>query len=498
MTVNSSPNKAIAHSTIYAVGNILRQLAGFIMLPIYTRYLSPHDYGVVGLLIFFIGLMEVFFGARLVQSVPKFYHDSGGQRHRNAVVSTALIITFFVSLFFTVLMIAFRDPISTALLGDNHYGKAMALFSVLLVTQAVEFYGMTYLRILELPITFITVSLVKLVLQLGLNVWFIVELEMGVLGIALSSAISSALFAFLLGAFTLAKTGIIFDKAMAIKQLMFCWPLWVGALAGIYIGSANRIFIRFFSTLDDIGLYELAVKFSSILLLLVWEPFSQYWNIERFSIYRNDNDPSSIFRVVFRFIVALLAVVGVGISIFAQPVIELMSDQAFHLAFEAVPLLVGGTFFGCLVLFCDFAFLAGERTGRISQNTYICAAVVSLFYVALIPALGFVGAALALMLAQFVHFVVTYFRSKRLFDMQLDMGYLFWVVLMSFVAVGIALMFPVSDSLIVKGLFQSVVYLVFFGMLYFIYIRDVTSKQYLYGFFDVVRRKLGMDQDDKK
>lgn len=480
MTTQSSPRKAITHSTIYAVGNMLRQLAGFIMLPIYTHYLTPHDYGVVGLIIFFIGLMEVFFGARLVLAVPKFYHDANTQQERNAVVSTALIITFLVSVFFTALMIVFSEPLSTALLGDDHYGKSMALFSVLLVTQALEFYGMTFLRILERPIAFVTVSLLKLVLQLSLNIWFIVGLEMGVLGIALSSAISSLLFAFLLTVFTLYHTGVLFDKAMAIKQLLFCWPLWVGSLAGIYIGSANRMYIRIFSTLDDIGLYELAVKFSSILLLVVWEPFSQYWNIERFSIYRNSDNAAATFRVVFRFMVALLAIVGVGISIFAQPVIELMSDESFHLAFEAVPLLVGAAFFGCLVQFCDFPFLAKAKTAVMSQNTYICAAVVSVFYFLLIPSFGFVGASLALMLAQFVQFVVTYIRSRRHIDMNLDMGYLFWVVFISYASVGIALMYPVSDSWIIKTAFQAAVCLVCSLGIYMVYVLDPVSKNYLY------------------
>lgn len=491
MTKEASPNKAIKHSTIYAIGNILRQLAGFIMLPIYTHYLNPHDYGVVGLFVFFIGLMEIFFGARLVQAVPKFYHDTDDQRTRNAVVSTALIITFFVSIFFTVLMIVFSESLSNALLGDDHYGKALALFSVLLVTQAVEFYGMTFLRILERPIAFITVSLFKLVLQLALNVWFIVELEMGVLGIALSSAISSSLFAVFLAGFTLLNTGVIFDKTIAVRQVLFCWPLWVGALAGIYIGSANRLYIRFFSTLDDIGLYELAVKFSSILLLLVWEPFSQFWNVERFAIYRNSNDVAGTFRLVFRFLVLLLAVVGVGISIFAQPVIELMSDKSFHLAFEAVPFLVGGTFFGCLVLFCDFAFLATERTARISQNTYVCAAFVSVFYISLIPAFGFLGAALALMFAQFVHFLVTYIRSKSLFDMSLDMRFLSLVVLISSASVTAALTLHVTDILWIKVLFQMCIYLLFCVTLYFVYARDATSKQYMFKFLELVSNRFG-------
>ena len=90
---NSGAGKLVKHSSIYATGNILRQLAGFIMLPIYTRYLVPADYGVVGLLTFAVSLIELVFGARLVQAVPKFFYEQKGRSERHAVISTALLIT---------------------------------------------------------------------------------------------------------------------------------------------------------------------------------------------------------------------------------------------------------------------------------------------------------------------------------------------------------------------------------------------------------------------
>lgn len=72
---NNTSSNLVSHSIIYAAGNITRQLVGFIMLPIYTSYLSPADYGVIGLLTFAVSLTGILFGAQLVQAVPKYYYD---------------------------------------------------------------------------------------------------------------------------------------------------------------------------------------------------------------------------------------------------------------------------------------------------------------------------------------------------------------------------------------------------------------------------------------
>src|SRR5690554_5032844 len=85
------------HALTYAIGNIARKLIGFLMLPIYTRFLSPADYGAVGLLGFALALLEPFFGARLAQAIPKFYFDTKEQDQRRAIITSAIAVTGAVS-----------------------------------------------------------------------------------------------------------------------------------------------------------------------------------------------------------------------------------------------------------------------------------------------------------------------------------------------------------------------------------------------------------------
>lgn len=412
--------RLIKHSSIYAAGNILRQLVGFIMLPVYTRYLSPADYGVVGLLIFAVSLIELVFGARLVQAVPKFFYEQKQPAERHAVISTALLITSAVSAATMLVVILLREPSSQGIFGTPDYGLIVGLFAVLILTHAIENYALVFIRIQQKPWLFISVNLGKLTVQLSLNIWLVVFQDLGVMGVAISSAAASLVFAVLLATYTLAHTGIRFRAAQAKKMLIFCWPLWLAGLAGLYIGSANRYYIRIFSSLDDVGLYELAAKFGSILTLLIWQPFAQYWQTERFDYYQQGN-AEPIFQAVFRFISTLLILAALGISLFADLIIRLMAAPEFHQASRAVPFLVFGALFSSLIAFSNFSFLITERTGWIGRNNYLTAAVVTVLYLAMIPWLGFVGAAAALMLAQGLQFLIVHRTGRQYYDMQISL-----------------------------------------------------------------------------
>src|SRR5688572_25491069 len=112
------------HAVIYAVGNIARKLIGFLMLPIYTRYLVPADYGAVGLLGFALALLEPFFGARLSQAIPKFYFDTNQPDQRRAVITAAISVTGGISAVTALLIALFSGPASQLLFGTHEYALA--------------------------------------------------------------------------------------------------------------------------------------------------------------------------------------------------------------------------------------------------------------------------------------------------------------------------------------------------------------------------------------
>lgn len=415
----SQAQQMVKHSGIYAVGNISRQLVGFIMLPIYTHYLTPADYGVIGLLVFLVSFFEIILGGHMFQAVPKYYHQENSLQKKNSVVSTAFLTTTCFSGLACLLMASFSEPLSRVTFGDEKYSIYIVIFSALILTHALEIYSLTYIRILKKPWTFFNFNMGKLALQLGLNIYTIVVLDWGLMGLALSSLISSAIIATTLIIYTLSKTGIIFSKSTAVKIIKFSWPLWISGLIGLYIGSSNKYFIRIFSSLDEVGLYELASKFGSIVMVLVWSPFSQYWQTERFAVAKTEN-PYPAYSLAFRMITALLLISGIGVNIFSSSVIKIMSAPSFYPAVYAIPFLVVACIFQSLTIFNNFSFMYTDRTFEITKNNIFTAISITVFYFALIPTFGFIGASSAFAAGSIAQYSYALYSANKIYPLHIS------------------------------------------------------------------------------
>jgi O-antigen/teichoic acid export membrane protein len=415
---DSSAGRLVKHSTIYAIGNISRQLVGFLMLPLYTHYLTPADYGVVGLLTFALAVLEPFFGARLGDAMLKFYYEAQEETMRRRVISTSLVITGGVSAAVATIAFLSRASASKLIFGTAQYALPVGLMSYVFLTQALESYGLTWVRIQRRPILFISVNLSKLALQLSLNIWFIVYLQLGVTGVVLSGIVSSATYATGLSLYSIYYNGVSCDSRIAKRMLAFSWPLWLSSLASLYIFSSNRYYIRIFGSMDQVGYYELAARFGTLLGLVIWQPISQFWETERFRYYQQPH-ARAIFASVFDFSAMLLFIGALGISIFSDPVIRFMSAPAFHKAALLVPLLAFGWLFGYLTLFINFSFLVTEKTVLISRNNYVTVAIVTALNFVLIPRFGYIGAGWAQFLALFLQFLLVRAAARPHYDMGL-------------------------------------------------------------------------------
>ena len=80
----------LKHSGIYAVGQILGRLASLLLLPLYTRCLTPADYGCVAILDLTAGLLAVFLGAGMASAVTRFHFDTDKEDERRRVWWTGL------------------------------------------------------------------------------------------------------------------------------------------------------------------------------------------------------------------------------------------------------------------------------------------------------------------------------------------------------------------------------------------------------------------------
>jgi O-antigen/teichoic acid export membrane protein len=429
------------------------------MLPIYTRFLTPADYGVIGLLTFALALLEPLLGARLGWAIPKFYFDAPDQRGRRSVIWGALGLTGAASVVSVIVLVLFRNVAADILFGNRRYALALGWFAISLLTQPLEQVGMMYLRLRESSGLFLVFSIGKLLLQLVLNLLLVVYWRGAVIGVVLSAVISSVLIGLASTAYVAAHETPAFDWQVTRKMMQFCWPLWLSALAGLYIGASGALYLRAFDTLSDVGRLQLALKFAATVGFLVWVPFQQHWEPMSFQYYKEANGKRK-FQVAFIAISALMFIAGLAVSIFAEPVIRVMATKSFYAAVSVVPLLTFAVVLDRLRTFFDFSFMITDRTKMRGAYQYGTALVITVAYVGLVPQFGLIGAAVAQSVTLVATFICVYFLSRRYYDPGIKLMPIVLFSLVSFGAYAFASMVSQIPNLGFDLLIRSFVMLI--------------------------------------
>jgi len=414
-----SGKKIISHSKIYLAGNILQRCVSFVMLPIYTRFLTPSDYGTLELLSMVLDFVGIILGLRIGQAIFRYYADYENKRDKNEVVSTALWLVALLNVLGVLLIALAVNPVATIVFGDTGQVRNLLLFSLTLLMQGFIEIPLAYIRAQQRPGLFVSFSIAKLTLQLGFNILFVVYMGLHVEGVIYSAIISSFLMGSMLGFYTLKDCGIGFSIQKARQLISFSLPLMATGLIAFYITFGDRYFLRLYGGgLEEVGVYALGYKFGFLLMFLVVGPFAGIWDSEKYNIAKKENAKEE-FQNIFISYSTVVILACMVISLYVKDLLHIMSAPGFWGAAKIVPVVLGGYLANALNQYVNLGILLRKKTIETTYGTLIAAAVISIGYLFLIPRYGAMGAAWSTLFAFVSRSCWVYWRARSLFNMEL-------------------------------------------------------------------------------
>ena len=387
----------LKHSSVYAVGQILSRFASILLLPLYTRFLSPADYGCVAILDLTAGILAILIGSGMASAVVRSHFDSEDEDARSRVWWTGLTWVVLSATVLVAPLIVARQAISDLTLGSSianggiFYLLAAGTLWMNTVSELLE----TWLRVKKWSGTFVVLSMFRLLLNIGLNVWFLVGLELGIGGLLAGNLIAAtANTALMLGLFARSQSVFAFDRAILRTLLCFGSPLIVHALLSLMMHEADRYILRAYATLDQVGVYSLAYKVGQAVNTLCLVPFGAIWGVVLYEIAQQPNAKNT-FAEVFKYYVYGLLVVMLAAAMFAHPVLPILTPGDFSQAVDLIPVIVlAFVFFAMHSQFSVPVLLARKTTALIPASIAgVIANVVC--NLVLIPRFGAHGAAWA-------------------------------------------------------------------------------------------------------
>ncbi|HHL40102.1 MAG TPA: hypothetical protein ENJ37_06320 [Deltaproteobacteria bacterium] len=418
--VHTELRNFLQHSSVYFVGNLLNRLAVFVLLPVYTNYLRPEEYGLLELVLVLSSITRELLGLRLGHATIRFFFEYDDVADRKRLVGTSLVSITVWCLLLTILLMAFSKHFSVLLYGSSEYALLIVLGFGCMFFEVTNQVPLAFMRAAKRSVLFVSSSFVHLVIRIALNIYLVVFLHKGVEGVLLGNLITSFFYWSFLNIFVIWHSGLSFDFPKLKNLWMYSYPLVIAALPGIFLSNMDRIFLGWYTSLETVGIYALAIRFGLLIHALLLNPFQMNYGPFRFSIMKQDNAPQLYSRMLIYFLY-VVTVVGLAVAFFSREIIEVMASEAFVDAYKFVPFIVLAIIFNGINYIFQTGLMIAKKTADIAYITVIGAAVnVASLYI-LVPKLGIYGAIITYVLVSFLMMTLTYVLSQKYYRIDYDL-----------------------------------------------------------------------------
>jgi O-antigen/teichoic acid export membrane protein len=427
------------HAAVYGLCNLLVQAGGVVLLPLYTHYLTPADYGVLevlGRLAETVSTCLVFGGLR--QALLTFYQQSTHDAERRRIVTTTLTLLALTCVLGGGLVLAAAGPLSRALgqaLQSHGHGVSagllrLAVFAILLEPLAIV--PMTLIQARLQSTLFVSVTLAMFLVRLTLCVALVAGLGWGVAGVLLATLLTTGAFGVGLSVWELTRSLGRPEGGQVRALLRFALPFVPGGVGFFILHHGDRFFLLRYGP-EEVGLYALGYKVAQVVSTFSLTPLYMVWSARMYEEARSAEAPG-VFGRAFTRILAAYLLVGLGLCLFQDEAMAVLAGPAFARATEVIPIILLACFFQAASSLMDAGLYVRHRTGLKLGITLTATALMLLLYSLLIPRYGSRGAAVAT-LAGFAFLAAhTWWTTQRVFPVRYE-----WPRLLGVVALAAAL-----------------------------------------------------------
>jgi O-antigen/teichoic acid export membrane protein len=412
------------HAATYGLANLLLQAGGFVLLPVYTRFLSTTDYGVLEILGRIAETVGTFlFIGGLRQALLTFYQQNRQPAERKRLVSSTFGLLFFGCLLGGGLVLGFSRPLSQWL-GSTQDAIAPNLFRLAVLGILLEPFTLIPLSLIQSRVeslTFVVITLSQFAVRVTLCVVLVAWLRWGVAGVLTATAVTAGVYGVALSARELARAARWPDWGQSLALLRFALPFLPGGVCFFVLHHGDRFFLLRWGGEGEVGTYALGYKLAMVVTTFSLNPLYMVWSVHLYEVARSPSAPRA-FGVVFSRIMGAYLLVGLAVGLFQDEIIALLGGDKYADSVPVVAPVLLACFFQAGASLMDSAFYVRRRTGLKLGITLASTAVMVALYFALIPTYKSRGAALATLLGFAFHAAFTWWVTQRVFPVRYERG----------------------------------------------------------------------------
>jgi len=442
--IHTHLKKIFSDSIVYGIGFIFNRFLNFLLLPLYTHYFSPPEYGIFSLVyaLWFFAAVVYLFG--METAFQKFFIENSELQEKQRIFTSTLTFILLTSCLLSAVMYAASPVISHLLTGSKEYSYLIKILSFLLIVDSLARFPMILLNALQLSKLYSIINAVGVILNIVFNILFIAVLNYGIEAILYSYLISYGFI--LVVSLTAARRYVRFSRGVfsfrPMKPILrFSRAIFYYGICMISLDLIDRFLLGFFKDAETVGIYSACYRIGMVMNLLItgfrvaWFPF--------FMNLKQHPENKAIFSKVFSLFSYGGLLIFLVISLFTYEIAAIkigsfsFLDQRYWNGLVILPLILFSYFLFGLYTNLNVAAFFENRTKLLLTSSAIGCLSNLIFNLILIPKFSYLGAAVATLLSYLILFLVLYFSSQKVFPIRYEWNRIIPVVVLTLVLFGL-------------------------------------------------------------
>lgn len=432
------------HSGWYLLASLSTKALGFILLPIYTHYLTPADYGILTSLEVVSYLLAFFFSFTLVNAFDRFYHQK--------VTLSNYLPTLFSTIFWFVLLLGSAVVVLVILssyfwmphfLGVPMYPYGILGFAPILLTE-LSLLGFAFFR-QSLQARKVSLILIgSALINIAISLYLVVGLEMGVIG-KLWGNLGGAIFSFmaiLVYAWKKELIQFVIHKKLLKECLAYSIPLIPLEISTWINIFFDRILIGKYEGMEAVGIYSIAFHISMVLYFVGESIVQVIVPISMKGLETNKGETKSKLGEYAFYLWILLLFGSLIAVVFSKPIIAYFLDASFLATHTIIPILCLAIVFQMIHRLYGQVIKFHKRTTIFTIGAIGSSCLNILLNLLFIPKYGYIAAAYTTLTVSILYALFIIRQSNKI--EVIDTPYLKY--LLSILVFLLLILFPIPEN----------------------------------------------------
>lgn len=427
MSEPNDPNKAVSlrsflsDTAIFGLVDAAGKFVGFVMLPITTFFLTPADFGVLGLFGTTSMILFIFCSLGLPTTFFRFYAENDDAVAKQKTVSVALFtVAFYCTITLTIVVLLGGS------LGELLFQQTSAniILALIVFLSCIDSLGTCKLQADGKAWTFFWISMVGMAIHRGLGLYWIIQ-GWGAWGWIYAELAAMAVVFLLMFLVTFGVPKFHYDLKVAREMVPYGATLVPVMISTWIMAGSDKYMIRLLMSdpFGQIGLYSFGERIASVMQMLILA-FGLGWRRFAFQNMHLDDGPRLLGRGISLFFL-LSGFAALGLSLLGDDLIHwLPIDSKYEPGAAVIPMLTMASFFYGLGEVAGIGFHKAKRTMNLAGYNVIAAVANIALNLIAIPWFGIVGAASATCLCQGLKTGLIWRNAQLAFYIPIQYGHL--------------------------------------------------------------------------